>query len=121
MAEPRYACGRCGTWTCVSCGWKRSVASRFYQGHFCIQCPSHEGVMQASMHTERMWRRHNDPDTPLPEPYPYGQRPSGEPRTSDTGPEFYRGIRVPATGPYARLDVPSFKRGVDAVLDKKEK
>jgi hypothetical protein len=122
MSGPRYACGRCGTWTCIECGWSRPGASALYPDQSCIKCPSREGTLIPTMHTERMWRQHNG-DGALPEPYAYGERPTGDlvapfgRRTANAGPEFYRGVRVPVTGPYARLDVESFKRGVDAALD----
>jgi len=61
-----------------------------------------------------MWQRHNDGD--LPQPLAYGARPERQTVTSDTGPEFYRGLRVPRDGPYARIDIPSWKRGVDDAL-----
>lgn len=71
--------------------------------------------MVPTMHTDRMWRNHNEGD--LPHPYPYGQRPeTSETRTSQAGPEYYRGFRVPGTGPYGRVDLSSWKLGVDAVL-----
>lgn len=123
MSESRYACGRCGTWTCIECGWSRPGASALYQDQSCIKCPSREGTLIPTMHTERMWRKHNG-DGALPEPYAYGERPMGDlvapfgRRTASAGPEFYRGVRVPVTGPYTRLDVESFKRGVDAALDR---
>jgi hypothetical protein len=72
--------------------------------------------MTATMHTERMWFSHND-EPQLPTPYAFGERPpSTAPRPARTGPDFYRGIRVPDTGPYDRLDVASWKRGVDDAL-----
>ena len=122
MAEPRYACRVCGTWTCSVCGWKRSNASVTYQEHYCGKCPSRMGTLLATMHTEKMWRWHNPGDDGLPDPYPYGQRPvDSQPsfgrRHAATGPEFYRDVRVPKTGPYAALDVPSWKRGVDDALN----
>lgn len=117
MAEPRYACRTCGTWTCACCGWKRPCASVTYRDHACCRCPSREGSITPTMHTERMWWRHND-EIELPKPYAYGEQPAKEPvaTTSATGPEFYRGVRVPVTGPYARIDITSWKRGVDDAL-----
>lgn len=122
MAPPRYACRACGVWTCSACGWTRSQASLNYREHHCAKCPSREGTLLPTMHTEKMWRRHDYYDSPLPDPYPFGQRPPVDPaspfghRVASTGPEFYQGIRVPPTGPYAPLDVPSWKRGVDDAL-----
>lgn len=75
-----------------------------------------------TMHTARQWQRHNGYDTPLPVPYAYREHPPVEPggpwgrRTATTGPEFYRGIRVPRDGPYARIDIASWKKGVDDCL-----
>lgn len=120
MAEPRYACGWCGTWQCAACGWKRACASLRYPDHCCGRCASPVGTLLPTMHTERMWRRHNDADT-LPEPYAYGERPSGPgtpfgTRTAESRPESYRGVRVPRGGPYQALDLTSWKRGVDDCL-----
>lgn len=125
MSQLRYACASCGTWTCDRCGWKRPGASVTYRNHTCGVCPGNTGQIVPTMHTERMWWLHNE--GPLPTGYPYGKRPetaqpvrTGGPAPKDTVPprEFYRGVPVPGTGPYSRLDVPSWKRGVDAALDR---
>lgn len=115
MANPRYPCRTCGTWVCAACGWKRPGASVVYEDHTCGKCPSREGALTPTLHTERMWWRHNDGD--LPAPVSYGALPEPELRAASAGPEFYRGFRVPKTGPYARTDIASWKRGVDDVLD----
>lgn len=117
MAQPRYACGSCGTWVCASCGWKRSSASLNYREHACAKCPSRTGTLTPAMHTDVQWWRHNDA-TELPQAYTYGTRPDSPPvtRTANSGPEFYRGVRMPADGPYARIDIASWKRGVDDCL-----
>lgn len=115
MTQPRYACKRCGTWICTECGWKRPGASVHYPDHTCNRCPSRQGTFTPTLHTERVWREHNDGD--LPQPLVYGARPEPGIRVSSTpGPEFYRGLRVPKDGPYARIDIPSWKRGVDDAL-----
>lgn len=122
MAQPRYACLVCATWVCVSCGWKRAQASVNYREHACAKCPSRTGTLTPTMHTEVMWRFHNGQDAQLPEGYPFGVRPppsSDGPygrHTAATGPEFYRGVRVPRDGPYSPLDVVSFRQGIDACL-----
>lgn len=117
MAEPRYACTFCGTWACFHCGWKRPGASVAYNNHMCGRCPSREGILTPTMHTERAWRRHNGYDGDLPEPHAYGVRPEGKFRISETAPEYYRGYRVPGSGPYGRIDITSWKLGVDTALD----
>lgn len=114
MAEPRYLCRSCGTWACTQCGWKRPGASIFYQDHACRWCPSREGTLTSTLHTERIWKQHNDGD--LPEPLNYNAIRSQEPRTASIGTDFYRGVRVPEIGPYARFDLGSWKRGVDDAL-----
>lgn len=121
MAELRYACGTCGTWTCDRCGWKRSGASVAYLNHTCGRCPGRTGSIVPTMHTERMWWPHNDA-TELPFGYPYGQRPEGGlqqpfgPREAAVRCESYRNIPMPRTGPYGRTDLASWKRGVDEAL-----
>ena len=121
MASPRYPCGTCGVCECAACGWKRSQASLSYGDHYCGRCPSRTGSMIPTMHTERMWRRHNGYDGELPESYAYGERPAelDSPfgtRTATTGPVFYRGVKVPRQGPYQQFDLASWKRGVDDCL-----
>lgn len=125
MAQPRYACNCCGTWTCAACGWKRPQASTNHREHACGACPSREGTITPTMHTETQWQRHNgyydNWNAPLPTPYPYGTQAPAEQMTATTGPEFYRGIRVPRSGPYGRTDIPSWKRGVDDCLKHQQK
>lgn len=114
MAEPRYTCGRCGAWICSACGGQRSTTDARYLNYHC-PCGSLDYVLAPTMHTERMWRKHNDGD--LPFPYPYGQRPEPEnwpegfgPRTIP--PRTYRGVVHPG----GVVDQDSWRRGVDDVL-----
>lgn len=121
MSEPRYACGRCGTWTCSACGGQRANTDVRYVDYPCSRCRGLAGTLVPTMHTAKMWAKHNE--GPLPTAYPYGERPSAE----EWGPGFgsrdvpqphYRGVPIPPTGPYAPSDVESFKRGVDAALER---
>lgn len=64
------------------------------------------------MHTEKVWRMHNEGEQ-LP---PAGARPAPEPQVSERAPEVYRGVPVPKQGPHQRLDLASWKRGVDDCL-----
>lgn len=123
MGMPRYQCLACGVWTCSACGWRRKLASLAYE-HACAKCPSRTGTLVPSMHIEAMWRQHNDRSrgserAPLPPAYAWGERPAPPAEQTappGTGPEFYRGVRVPRTGPYSRLNAESFRQGVDACL-----
>ena len=47
MREP---CGKCGTWVCDACGWKRSGASRKYPDHDCARCGGIEGTFRDFTH-----------------------------------------------------------------------
>ncbi|GHB88673.1 hypothetical protein GCM10010306_099750 [Streptomyces umbrinus] len=116
MSEPRYACGRCGTWTCTVCGGQRTNTDTRYVNYPCTRCRGLVGTLVPTMHTAKMWAKHND--SPLPKEYAYGERVPAD----EWGPGFgvrdvpqlnYRGVLVP-TG---RLDIESFKRGVDATLN----
>jgi hypothetical protein len=118
MTSPklRYACRQCGTWICSACGGKRANTDIHYVKYPCQKCWGLEGTLVPTMHTEKMWAEHNE--GPLPTPYPYGAWPLEE----DWGPGFgarsvpqprYRGVPVPV----GEVDVQSFMRGVDSVLD----
>jgi hypothetical protein len=121
MSQLRYACSQCGTWTCSHCGWSRPGASLLFKAHNCASCGQGVGTLVPTMHTAKMWWNHNGQEGTLPQGYPYGQRPAKPaPRDGGTERESYRGVLVPRTGPYARLDVASWKRGVDDVLDRKD-
>lgn len=120
MSEPRYACGRCGTWTCTACGGQRASTDTRYVDYPCPLCRGLTGVLVPTMHTARMWAKHNE--GPLPKGFPYGERPPED----EWGPGFgsrdvpqprYRDVPIPAGGPDDRLDMDSFRRGVDAALD----
>lgn len=122
MSEPRYACERCGTWTCSSCGkGRRANTDVRYVDYPCSKCRGLTGTLVPTMHTAKMWATHNDGR--LPKAYAYGEHPPAE----EWGPGFgsrdvpqphYRGVPIPTSaGPYSRLDIESFKRGVDATLD----
>lgn len=116
MSEPRYACGRCGTWICSACGGQRANTDIRYVDYPCKRCRGLAGTLVPTMHTAKMWRTHND--GPLPEPYPYGERPPAGQWAPGFGGRTvpqpkYRGMPVPS-GP---LDVESFRRGVNAALD----
>lgn len=123
MSEPRYACGRCGAWTCSApgCGGQRPSTDIRYVDYPCTRCRGLAGTLVPTMHTAKMWAKHND--GPLPKAYPFGERPPAE----KWGPGFgsrtvpqphYRGVPIPAAGPDDRLDIESFKRGVDAALER---
>lgn len=121
MAEPRYACRRCGTWTCSVplCGGSRAGTDIRYDGYPCTRCRGREGVLVPTMHTARMWRLHND--GPLPVPYPYGSRPGPSEWAEGFGPRtvppvLYRGVPLPDE----TMDYSAFMRGVDAALDMTE-
>jgi hypothetical protein len=69
------------------------------------------------MHTIRMWHKHND--GLFPEGYAYGERPPAEKwgegfGRRDVPQPHYRGVPVPADV----RDTESFRRGVDAALDR---
>ena len=66
-----------------------------------------------------MWGTHND--GPLPQPYAYGERPPPEDWGDGFGPctvppLTYRGVQRP-DGPH---DAESWRRGIDAALDRTE-
>lgn len=113
MAQPRYACRACGTWKCTACGWKRPGASTRYPDQMCGKCGGTQGTITPTMHTGVQWLHHNEASAGRP---PAGVRPAPEPRVADTPPELYRGVLVPKQGPYQRLDLVSWKRGVDDCL-----
>lgn len=118
MSEPRYACRQCGTWTCSACGeGQRTNTDIRYVNYPCSYCRGLVGTLVPTMHTAKMWAKHND--GPLPTAYPYGERPPAE----EWGPGFgsrnvpqpcYRGVPLPED---AQLDMESFMRGVDATLE----
>ena len=118
MSEPRFMCARCGTFVCDNCGRKRPTTDVRYCSYPC-GCRGLVGVLVPTMHTEKMWRTHNDGD--LPFPYPYGQSPQPEnwPEGfgSRTVPQpMYRG--VPRPGPESDVtNMDSWRRGVDAALE----
>lgn len=123
MAEPRYACTQCGTWTCSTplCGGQRPTTDIRYVIYRCGRCWGLEGVLVPTMHTARMWRQHND--GPLPEPFPYGERPDPE----DWDPGFgrrtvpqplYRGVPLPGPEEFGRVDIRSWSMGVDDALNR---
>lgn len=116
MSEPRYACGRCGTWTCSApgCGGQRTNTDVDYP---CGRCRGLTGTIVPTMHTAKMWATHND--GPLPKAYAYGERPPAE----EWGPGFgdrdvpqpsYRGVPLPDYP----MDTRAFMRGVDAALER---
>lgn len=113
MAQPRYACRACGTWKCVACGWRRPGASVTYPRQFCGQCAGTEGTITPTMHTAASWYTCNGEE---PDPATAGVRTPSEPRVADVPPEVYRDVLVPKQGPYQRLDLASWKRGVDDCL-----
>jgi hypothetical protein len=117
MAEPHYACRQCGTWTCSVpfCGGSRTNTDIRYVNYPCSRCRGLEGILAPTMHTARMWLKHNE--GPLPEPYPYGERPEPEHWTEGFGPRtvpppHYRGVPMPGPG----VDMQSWCAGVDAAL-----
>lgn len=119
MAELRYACGRCGTWACDACEGLRPSTDVRYVNYPCPRCWGLAGTLVPTMHTEKMWRTHNDGD--LPFPYPYGQRPEPENWPDGFGPRTvpqlaYRGVPWPEPGMRSLTDMKSWKRGVDAAL-----
>ncbi|MFD4475908.1 hypothetical protein ACFWPU_07310 [Streptomyces sp. NPDC058471] len=118
MSEPRYACRRCGTWNCSACDGQRANTDVRYVNYPCNRCRDLTGTLIPTMHTAKMWSTHND--GPLPMAYPYGERPPAR----EWGPGFgsrdvpqphYRGVPVPAD---IRLNPESFRRGVDAALER---
>lgn len=125
MSQPRYACLTCGTWVCDACGWKRPGASVAYRNHTCGRCPGGKGEIIPTMHTEKMWSSHNE--GPLPDGHPFGIRPEGDlqapfgRRTDVPVQAPYRGVPVPLSGPYGRLDPASWKRGVDDAVKRYER
>lgn len=125
VSQLRYACTTCGTWVCDACGWKRPGASVAYRNHTCGRCSSQVGEIIPTMHTEKMWNSHNE--GPLPEGHPFGTRPEGDlqapfgRRTDAPAQESYRRVPVPRSGPYSRLDLTSWKRGVDDALKRYER
>lgn len=115
MAEPRYPCGSCGTWTCYRCGHARPSTGVQYCVYPCGRCRGLTGVLSPAMHTRRMWDRHNR--GALPEPMAYGERPAPEDWGEGFGPRTvlpvtYRGVPYPDRP----VDIESFKLGVDATL-----
>ena len=125
-APPRYACRTCGQWICDQCGWRRSGASVRYTDHSCARCGCTTGEMLPTMHNESMWREHNanaDWDVPLPTGHPYGVQAPPDDAPGDFGtraagraPTVYQGVPAPRQGPYQRLDIKSWQRGVDDAL-----
>lgn len=118
MSKPRYASRRCGTWKCSACDGLRANTDVRYVNYPCNRCRGLTGTLTPTMHTAKMWGTHND--GPLPMAYPYGERPSA----GEWGPGFgsrdvpqpqYRGVPVPAD---IRLNPESFRRGVDAALER---
>jgi hypothetical protein len=124
MAEPRYACRRCGTWTCSVplCGGSRTNTDVRYVDYRCDRCWGLEGTLVPTMHTEKMWRTHND--GALPQPYPYGRTPPTSEWAAGFGPRSvtpprYRGVPLPGPELFGRVDIRSWSLGVDAVLDRR--
>lgn len=118
MAEMRYTCGRCGTWICSACGGRRINTDVRYLNYPC-PCGNLSYVLVPTMHTERMWRTHNDGG--LPFPYPYGQRPEPENWPEGFGPRTiprprYRGVPLPGPEDRSGTDMDSWRRGVDDAL-----
>jgi hypothetical protein len=115
MAEPRYMCGTCGKWVCSACGGYRSNTNVRYCTYPCPRCRGLVGTLVPTMHTARMWRKDND--GPLPEPHPYGFRPSREDWPEGFGLRVvpgprYRGVPLPEVP----VDMTSWRMGVDAAL-----
>lgn len=119
MSGLRYACGRCGTWTCSACGGQRTSTDTRYVNYRCGGCWRLDGVLIPTMHTERMWHTHNEGG--LPFPYPYGQRPPQEEWGAGFGPRTvpaprYRGVPLPGPEEFGQVDVRSWSMGVDDML-----
>lgn len=117
MAEPRFMCARCGTFVCDNCGGRRPTTDVRYCTYPC-GCRGLVGVLVPTMHTEKMWRTHNDGE--LPRPYPYGTTAGQDEWAPGFGPRTvpqptYQG--VPRPGPESDVtDMDSWRSGVNAAL-----
>jgi hypothetical protein len=110
-------CARCGTFVCDNCGGRRPTTDVRYCSYPC-GCRNLTGTLVPTMHTEKMWRTHNEGE--LPRPYPYGTTAC----QGEWAPGFghrtvpqptYQG--VPRPGPESDVtDMDSWRRGVDAAL-----
>ncbi len=120
MAEPRYACRTCGTWTCDApgCTGQRPTTGAYYCDYRCPRCWGLTGTLIPTMHTERMWHEHNT--TPLPQGYPYGQRPPPQEWGAGFGPRTvaptYQGVPLPGPEWKDHIDMRSWMQGVDDAL-----